>query len=344
MVGIRVGSGMKAYLLEKYGAPLRLADVAEPVAGPGEVVIDAAAVSVNPIDAALASGALRSAVRLSLPARMGFDVAGTISEVGEGVTGLAIGDRVMSRVDQAHMGSFAEKVAVEASVVVPAPAGVGLAEAASLPLASVTALQVLVERGHIGPGSRVLIHAGAGGVGSAAIQIAKHLGAHVATTVSTPNVDYARSLGADEVIDRRTQDFTQVVHGMDLVLDGVGEANVRRSLTVVRPGGLVVGLSTPPDLEVARVLGLGAVGRLVVRLMSARVHRDARRLGARYAYHLLHPNGPDLDTIRRLVEEGILAPQVGRRLPFEEIPEALAGLKAGGARGKTVVVLDPSRA
>lgn len=334
---------MKAYLLTHYGKPLELHDVPNPVVGPGEVVIDVAAVSLNPVDAALAGGALRAFVPLDLPARLGFDVAGTVSAVGDGVTHLAVGDRVMSRADQAHMGTFAERVAVDASVVVRTPAVLSDAEAASLPLTAVTAWQALVTRGHLEAGQKVLVHAGAGGVGTMAIQIAHHLGAEVATTVSTRNVDYVRTLGADVVIDRRAQDFSEVLSGYDLVVDGVGASNVAHSLRVLRPGGTVVGLSTPPDPALVDTLGLTGLRATAVRLLSRPSQRAARARGVHYVFHLMEANGPDLERIRSLVEEGALKPQVGRTLPFEDLPEALQGSGHGAgegrsAHGKTVLV------
>ncbi|WP_303323927.1 NADP-dependent oxidoreductase [Actinomyces radicidentis] len=329
---------MKAYILNEYGTDPVLTDVPEPHAGPGEVVIDVAAVSVNPVDALLAKGTVRLVVPLDLPTRLGFDAAGTVVEVGDGVTGLAVGDRVVTRADQAHMGTFAERVAVDASVVAPAPSGTSLAEAASLPLAALTAWQALVDRGHLAAGQKVIVHAGAGGVGSLAIQIAKHLGAEVATTVSPRNAELVRSLGADHVIDYHSQDFTEVLSGYDLVLDGVGEKNVLRSLTVLKPDGLVVGLNTPPDAALARTLGATGFKGLLVRAMGARVQRRAKRLGVRYEYHLMHPDVAELREIIDLVDSGELRPVVGRELPFSEVPAALASAHNGGGHGKTVLV------
>lgn len=331
---------MKAYILSKYGADPVLTDVPDPHAGPGEVLIDVAAVSVNPVDELLAHGTVRLVAPLNLPSRLGFDAAGTVLEVGDGVTHVAVGDRVMVRADQAHMGSFAERLLVDASVVAPAPVALTDAVAASIPLAGTTAWQALVDRGHLTAGQRVLIHAGAGGVGSLAIQIAKHLGAEVATTASPRNAELVRSLGADHVIDYHSQDFAQVLSDYDLVLDGVGEKNVLRSLTVLRPGGLVVGLNTPPDAALARTLGATGLKGALVRALGLRVQRRAKKLGVRYEYLLMHPDGEDLAALGALVDAGELRPVVGREMPFEKLPEALSSAHNGGGHGKTVLTLD----
>lgn len=335
-----VAHRVKAYILSKYGADPVLTDVPDPHAGPGEVVIDVAAVSVNPVDEVLAKGTARLVVPLNLPSRLGFDAAGTVLEVGDGVTHLAVGQRVMVRADQAHMGSFAERLLVDASVVAPAPAGLTDGEAASIPLAGTTAWQALVDRGHVAAGQRVLIHAGAGGVGSLAIQIAKHLGAEVATTASPRNAELVRSLGADHVIDYHSQDFAEVLSDYDLVLDGVGEGNVLRSLTVLRPGGLVIGLNTPPDARLARTLGASGLKGVLVRALGLRVQRRAKKLGVRYEYLLMHPDGEDLGALGALVDAGELRPVVGREMPFEKLPEALSFAHNGGGHGKTVLTLD----
>lgn len=335
-----VAHRVKAYILSKYGADPVLTDVPDPHAGPGEVVIDVAAVSVNPVDEVLAKGTARLVVPLNLPSRLGFDAAGTVLEVGDGVTHLAVGQRVMVRADQAHMGSFAERLLVDASVVAPAPAGLTDGEAASIPLAGTTAWQALVDRGHVTAGQRVLIHAGAGGVGSLAIQIAKHLGAEVATTASPRNAELVRSLGADHVIDYHSQDFAEVLSDYDLVLDGVGEGNVLRSLTVLRPGGLVIGLNTPPDARLARTLGASGLKGVLVRALGLRVQRRAKKLGVRYEYLLMHPDGEDLAALGALVDAGELRPVVGREMPFEKLPEALSSAHNGGGHGKTVLTLD----
>lgn len=335
-----VAHRVKAYILSKYGADPVLTDVPDPHAGPGEVVIDVAAVSVNPVDEVLAKGTARLVVPLNLPSRLGFDAAGTVLEVGDGVTHLAVGQRVMVRADQAHMGSFAERLLVDASVVAPAPAGLTDGEAASIPLAGTTAWQALVDRGHVTAGQRVLIHAGAGGVGSLAIQIAKHLGAEVATTASPRNAELVRSLGADHVIDYHSQDFAEVLSDYDLVLDGVGEGNVLRSLTVLRPGGLVIGLNTPPDARLARTLGASGLKGVLVRALGLRVQRRAKKLGVRYEYLLMHPDGEDLAALGALVDAGELRPVVGREMPFEKLPEALSFAHNGGGHGKTVLTLD----
>jgi NADPH:quinone reductase-like Zn-dependent oxidoreductase len=210
---------MKAYALERYGAPLTPHDVPEPIAGPGHVVVDIAASSVNPLDEKLRTGAFKAILRYDMPLILGHDLAGVVVAVGDGVRRWQVGDRVFACVGGDRIGTFAERIAVAETDLAPMPANLDPAAAAALPLVSLTAWQVLVERAKVRAGQRVLVHAGSGGVGTVAIQLAKHLGAHVATTVGTANVTLARDLGADEVIDYRQEAFEERLIGYDMVLD-----------------------------------------------------------------------------------------------------------------------------
>jgi alcohol dehydrogenase len=212
-----------------------------------------------------------------------------------------------------------------------------LEEAGSLPMVALTAWQALVERGNVRPGQRVLIHGGAGGVGSIAIQLAKHLGATVATTASAGNVDFVRELGADSVVDYRNQDFEQVLDGYDLVLDSVGGETLEKSLRVLRPGGKVVGIVGPPDAAFARERGLNPVLRLVMAALSRKVRRQARKLGVTYEFLFIHPSGDQLRQIGALVDKGVLRPVVGRVYDFDQTLEAVQSIGKGGIRGKAVV-------
>ncbi|GAA1519460.1 hypothetical protein GCM10009761_22330 [Agromyces terreus] len=204
-------------------------------------------------------------------------------------------------------------------------------------LLALTAWQVLVERGAVKPGQRVLIHAGAGGVGSIAIQLAKHLGAHVATTVGAANVEFVQALGADEVIDYRSQDFEAELSGFDLVLDSLGGENLEKSLRVLKPGGIAIGIAGPPDPEFARAQGAKAIARIAVGAMSRRVRRQAKRLGVRYEFLFMHADGEQLREVARLVDQGVIRPIVAEVVSFDEIPASLVAMKAsGGRRGKIV--------
>ena len=225
---------MRAFVVSKYKEPLQEADVPEPVVGEHDVLVQVKAAGLNVVDEKIRAGAFKSFLRYELPQVMGSDVAGTVIGVGAKVWAFALGDQVYAQLRTDRIGTFAERIAVPEADVALKPATVTFEEAGSLPLVALTAWQALVEKGNVRPAQRVLIHAGAGGVGTIAIQLAKYLGATVATTVSAGNVDFVRELGADSVIDYRNQAFEQLLDGYDLVLDSVGGENLEKSLRVRR--------------------------------------------------------------------------------------------------------------
>jgi NADPH:quinone reductase-like Zn-dependent oxidoreductase len=332
---------MRAFVVEKYAATgaVREVDVPEPDVGPHDVLVRVEAAGVNPLDSKTAAGELKLLVPHPTPFILGHDVAGAVTRVGSAVTRFAVGDAVMARPDDRRIGTFAELIAVREDELARTPASLTSVEAASLPLVALTAWQALVVLGDVRPGQKVLVHAGSGGVGTIAIQLAKHLGAEVATTTSTANVDLVRSLGADVAVDYRTDDFETVLSGYDLVIDPLGPDSVKKSLSVLRPGGLVVGLGGPPDPAVAARVGAHPVVRAAVRLISRSVRRTASRSGVRYSFLLMSPSGEQLAEIGRLVEAGVIRPVVDRVLPFDRTLEALALVDTGRVRGKVVVAM-----
>lgn len=236
---------MRAFVVTKYKEPLQEADVPEPTVGEHDVLVRVEAAGLNPLDEKIRAGEFKQVLPYKLPLILGNDVAGTVISVGAAVRGFRPGDEVYARPHQDRIGTFAERIAVAEDDLALKPASINMDEAGSLPLAALTAWQALVERGKVRPGQKVLIHAGAGGVGSIAIQLAAHLGAHVATTASGSNADFVRALGADTVIDYRTQDFEQLLTGYDLVLDSIGGETLAKSLRVLKPGGKAIGISGP---------------------------------------------------------------------------------------------------
>jgi NADPH:quinone reductase-like Zn-dependent oxidoreductase len=214
-----------------------------------------------------------------------------------------------------------------------------MAEAASVPLVALTAWQALVERANVQPGQKVLIHAGSGGVGTYAIQLAKHLGATVATTTGTHNIDWVRDLGADVVIDYRTQDFETIVHDYDVVLDSQGGDTLAKSLRVLKPGGIAIGMAGPPDPDFARQQALRPPLRPVIALLSLNTRRAARRRGVRYSFLFMRSSGAQLDKITNLIDTGVLRPIIDQVYPFVEAPQALAYVELGRAKGKVVITM-----
>jgi NADPH:quinone reductase-like Zn-dependent oxidoreductase len=331
---------MKAFSIDRYQGEIRATDAREPVLGDRDVLVRVRAAGTNQLDVKLAEGEFKALLKYELPLTLGHDLAGTVEAVGPAVTRFAVGDDVFARPADFRIGTFAERIAVDEADIALKPTTLGMVEAASLPLVALTAWQALVEKAKVQPGQKVLIHGGAGGFGSIAVQLAKHLGAHVATTASGSNADWLRELGADEVIDYRSQRFDELLSGYDVVVDGVGGENLERSLRILKPGGIAIGLAGPPDPDFARQLGLNPVLRLAIGGLSAKVRRQARRLGVRYSFLWMRADGGQLAEIAALVDAGALHPVVGRVFPFAETPAALAALGRGGLRGKIVVDLD----
>ncbi|NWL35140.1 NADP-dependent oxidoreductase [Paenarthrobacter nitroguajacolicus] len=328
---------MKAFVLNQYKEPLQQIDVPEPVLGGHDVLVEVHAAGLNQLDEKIRLGEFKQILPYKLPQVLGHDVAGVVLQVGPEVRHFKPGDEVFARPSKDSIGTFAERIAVPEEDLAIKPATISMEEAGSLPLVALTAWQALVERGSVRPGQKVLIHAGAGGVGSIAIQLAKYLGATVATTVSAGNKDFVRELGADVVIDYRTEDFAEILHDYDLVLDSLGGENQERSLTVLKPGGKVIGIAGPPDAGFARQLGGSPVLLGVTTLLSSGIRRKARRLGVIYEFLFMRADGNQLREIAALIDAGDIKPVVGRVVPFDQTADVLAALEKGGVRGKTVV-------
>jgi len=239
-----------------------------------------------------------------------------------------------------RIGTYAELIAVDEGDLARTPVGLSMIEAASLPLVALTAWQALVEKADVQPGQKVLVHAGSGGVGTIAIQLAKHLGAHVATTTSTANVGWVGELGADEVIDYRTADFEQELRDYDVVLDSLGPENLTKSLRVLRPGGLAISIAGPPDPAFATQLARPLL-RPVLAVLSWKIRRAARKLGVHYSFLFMRSDGGQLQQITALVEAGVIRPVVDRTFDFDDTPAALDYVRSGRVKGKVVVTMIP---
>lgn len=336
---------MKAFIVDKYGKglPLRQVDLPVPEVGEHDVLVRIRASGVNPLDAKIRDGEFKIPLPYKTPFVLGNDLAGVVEAVGSGVQDFAIGQEVYARPDKDRIGTFAEYLAVSQEDLARKPANLTMTEAASLPLVALTAWQALVERANVQPGHKVLIHAGAGGVGRVAIQLAKHLGAHVATTASGADAELVRTLGADVVVDYRTQQFQDVLTDYDVVLDSLGQANVLKSLTVLRLGGLVIGIAGPPDPDFASYLGKPVL-RPVLALSSRKVRSTAKKLGVRYTFLFMRASGQQLAQLTGLFEAGVLRPHVERTFALAETPAALELVDSGQAKGKVVVTMPPAAA
>ncbi|MFH9871629.1 NADP-dependent oxidoreductase [Streptomyces lydicus] len=331
---------MKAFTVEYYGgqAGMRAADMPDPQVGAGDVLVKIHAAGVNPLDLRIRNGDFKAFLSYRHPLVLGNDLAGTVVRVGPSVTRFAVGDEVYARPDKDRIGTFAELIAVHQDDLAPKPATLTMAEAASLPLVALTAWQALLERAHVQPGQKALIHAGAGGLGSIAVQLAKALGAHVATTVSTAKVDLAKELGADEVIDYRTQDFETLLDDYDVVLDSLGGDNLAKSLRILKPGGTAISVAGPPDPAFARELGANPGLHLAMTALSFKTRRQAKRLGVTYCFLFMKASGDQLRELTPLIDTGKIRPVVDRVFPFEETLQAMEYVEKGRAKAGKVVV------
>jgi NADPH:quinone reductase-like Zn-dependent oxidoreductase len=328
---------MKAFVVTRYGPDgLEPADVPTPEVGPGDVLVDVRAASINPLDKMIRNGEFKQLIKHKRPFTLGHDLSGVVTEVGSGVRDLKMGDEVYSRPRDLRIGAFAESIAIDAADVALKPASLSFEEAAAVPLVALAAWQALVDLADVKPGQKVLVHAGAGGLGSTVIQVAKHLGAYVATTARTDDVDKVTSLGADEVVDYTTTDFADVLSGYDVVLDSLGPASLEKSLTVLKPGGLAISVVGPPDPAFATQLGRPLL-KPVMSALSRKVRRRARELGVRYSFFFMTASGAQLEKLTALYDDGTLRPVLDRTFTFEQTLDAMAYVEQGKASGKIVV-------
>lgn len=330
---------MKAFVLESYGAnrALQLADVPEPQLRDDEVLVQVHAAGVNQLDSKIKDGQFKLILPYRLPLILGHDVAGVVVKAGPRVRQFKPGDEVYARTDDFRIGTFAEFVPVRESSLAPKPKGLTMEEAASIPLVGLTAWQALVETAKLTKGQRVFIQAGSGGVGTFAIQLARHLGATVATTTSAANFELVRSLGADVVIDYRTQDFEDVLHDYDVVLNSQDGKALGKSLRVLKGGAKLVSISGPPDPAFGRAIAAPLFVKLVMRLLSSGIRRRARGRGIDYSFLFMKADGGQLREITRLIEAGAIRPVVDKVFAFESTNEALAYAEGGHAKGKVVI-------
>lgn len=330
---------MKALLLDRYGKgrALRPAELPTPEVRDDEVLVEVHAAGVNLLDAKVRDGEFKLILPYRLPLVLGHDVAGVVARAGPRVRQFKPGDEVYARPDDFRIGAFAEFIPVKEASLALKPRGLTMEEAASIPLVGLTAWQALIETARLKKGQKVFIQAGSGGVGTFAIQLAKHLGATVATTTSAANVGLVTSLGADVVIDYRTQDFERVLRDYDVVLNSQDGKTLEKSLRVLKRGGKLVSISGPPDPDFGKEIAAPGFVRLVMRMLSSGVRRRARGRGVDYSFLFMKANGSQLREITRLIEAGAIRPVMDRVFPFESTNEALAYVETGRAKGKVVV-------
>lgn len=329
---------MKAFIIDRYGSndSVRAGEMPEPVLRDDDVLVQIYAASVNPLDLKIRDGQLKLVLPYRLPLILGNDFAGVVVAVGPRVRRFKPGDEVYARPDQDRIGTFAQSIAVREDDLALKPRTLSMEDAASIPLVGLTAWQAF-ERSNLKPGQKVLIHAGSGGVGTFAIQLAKHLGATVATTTSMANLDWVKALGADIVIDYKKTAFETTLRDYDLVLDTQGGDVLEKSLQVLKPGGKVVTLAGPPDPDFAKAISANWVVKLAMRLLSYRIRQRAKRAQVGYSFLFMRASGHQLREIASLIDSRVIKPVVDRVFPFEATKEALAYAENGRAKGKVVI-------
>jgi NADPH:quinone reductase-like Zn-dependent oxidoreductase len=330
---------MKALVLKSYGGAkaLEVTEIPRPAIKPDEILVQVYAAGLNPIDNMIPKGDFKPLIPLKLPATMGSDLAGVVVETGSRVRRFKVGDAVYASLFDLGAGSFAEFAAVPEQAAALKPATLDFVEAASMPMVGLTSWQALNERVRLKPGQKIFIPAGSGGIGTFAIQLAKQLGASVATTTSAANLALVRGLGADEVIDYKQQEFEDVLSGYDAVLGTVKGDALEKSIGILNPHSTVVSLIGPPDAAFARKRGLNFLLRFVFGLLSRKIIKLAKQRDSSYSFLFVRADGAQLEKIAALVDAGKIRPVIDQVFPFGSIKEGLAYLEQGRAKGKVVI-------
>ncbi len=330
---------MKAFVVSRYGKAnsVEAVELPEPELGDRDVLIQIHAASVNPLDLKIRNGELKPLLPYKLPLVLGNDLAGVVIKAGANVDRFKLGDEVYAKPDKDRIGAFAELIAISENDVAKKPHGLDMEQAASIPLVGLTAWQALIEKAKLRPGQKVLIHAGSGGLGTIAVQLAKHLGATVATTTSTANVEWVKRLGADVVIDYRSNDFETVLDDYDVVIDTQGGQTLEKSLRVLKPGGKVISVAGPPAPDFGKEFGANWFLIQAMRILSLKIRRKAKRRGVTYSFLFMRASGDQLRELGSLIDSGVIRPVVDRVFPFQSTTEALAYVEKGRAKGKVVI-------
>lgn len=330
---------MKALTFKRYGKSpeIGLADVPRPTLKADELLVQVHAASVNPIDNMIPTGMFKLVLQFQLPGTLGSDLAGVVIETGRDVTRFKPGDAVFASIFDLGTGSIAELAVVPESAAALKPVNLDFVQAAAIPMVGLTSWQALKERVNLRAGQKVFIPAGSGGIGTFAIQLAKHLGARVGTTTSSGNIELVRRLGADEVVDYTKQEFEKVLHGYDAVLGTVRGDTIEKSIGILKPGSKIVSLIGPLDTAFARARRLNFFLAFVFWLMSCKIMRLARKRDVAYSFFFVRPDGAQLAEIGKLLETDRIQPVIDKVFLFDQAKEALEYLAQGRSKGKVVV-------
>ncbi|PGM78249.1 NADPH:quinone reductase [Bacillus cereus] len=329
---------MKAMIIDRYGkVPMRMAEVPTPEINGYEVLAEIHAASINPIDFKIRDGKVKMLLKYEMPLILGNDFSGVITKVGSKVTRFKVGDEIYARPRKNKIGTFAEYIAIHEDDIALKPKNLSFEEAASIPLVGLTSYQALHDIMQLQKGQKILIHAGSGGVGTFAIQLAKIMGATVTTTASEAGANLVTSLGADESINYKTEKFEDILKNYDAVFDTIGGATLEKSFNIIKSGGNIVSVSGMPNARFGKEFGSGFFKTLLFSLASKKLTALEKKHNAQYSFLFMKPSGDQLRTIANYIEAGKIKPVIDRVFPFEDAQKAMEYSESGRAKGKIIV-------
>ncbi|MBH0321666.1 NADP-dependent oxidoreductase [Bacillus cereus] len=329
---------MKAMIIDRYGkVPMRMAEVPTPEINEYEVLAEIHAASINPIDFKIRDGKVKMLLKYEMPLILGNDFSGVITKVGSKVTRFKVGDEIYARPRKNKIGTFAEYIAIHEDDIALKPKNLSFEEAASIPLVGLTSYQALHDIMQLQKGQKILIHAGSGGVGTFAIQLAKIMGATVTTTASEAGANLVTSLGADEIINYKTEKFEDILKNYDAVFDTIGGATLEKSFNIIKSEGNIVSVSGMPNARFGKEFGSGFFKTLLFSLASKKLTTLEKKHNAQYSFLFMKPSGDQLRTIANYIEAGKIKPVIDRVFPFEDAQKAMEYSESGRAKGKIIV-------
>lgn len=325
-------------VIDRYGkVPMRLAEMPTPEVGEYEVLAEIHAASINPVDFKIRDGKVKLLLKYKMPLILGNDFSGVVAKVGAKVTRFKVGDEIYARPRKSKIGTFAEYIAIHEEDIALKPKNLSFEEAASIPLVGLTTYQALADIMQLQKGQKILIQAGAGGVGTFAIQLAKIMGAFVSTTASEAGTNLVKSLGADEIINYRTEKFEEKLKNYDAVFDTLGGEILEKSFGVLKSGGKIVSVSGLPNARFGREYGSGFFKTLLFSALTHKLTVLEKKHHVQYSFLFMKPSGEQLRTIANYIEDGKIKPIIDRVYPFENAQEAMEYAETGRAKGKIIV-------
>jgi alcohol dehydrogenase len=329
---------MKAMIIKKYGNyPLQLADIPTPAVGDYDVLAEIHAASINPIDFKVRDGKVRTLLKYNMPLVLGNDFSGIVIQVGKNVKKFKIGDEIYGRPRKDRIGTFAEYISVHEEDIALKPHNLSFEETASIPLVGLTSYQALHDILQLTAGQKVLIQAGAGGVGTFAIQLAKAMGIYVATTTSDAGAELVKSLGADQIINYKTEAFDKILQNYDGVFDTIGGETLEKAFKTVKQGGQIVSVSGLPNARFGKEYGAGFIKTNIFRLITRKLSKLEAKYKVKYSFLFMKPSGSQLEIISELIESGQIKPVIDQVFPFVEAQKAMEYSESGRAKGKIIL-------